>query len=167
MQADDKSMVRPLRLEAHQRQARGKMRDIPEFPDHDDSARAEAARHAPARTRMDSIHVRLKDGTQLPLPKAVTPILVRLLTEMARGNAVTLTPVPADMTTQEAANLLNIGHARLIGLLEDGQIPFGQTGAHRRIKLTDLQAYQERSRKARAHVLDELAAQAQLLRMGY
>lgn len=124
---------------------------IPEFPDQDDSARAEAARHALARTRMDSIHVRLKDGTELPLPKAATPILMHLLTEMARGNAIALIPVPADMTTQEAANLLTIGHARLVGLLEDGQIPFGQAGTQRRIKLTDLQAYQERSRKARTH----------------
>ena len=77
-------------------------------PDETDSELAATASRELARARKASISVRLDDGTDLQLPKAVTPLLIKILTEMGQGNAVTLIPLHAELTTQEAANLLNI-----------------------------------------------------------
>lgn len=94
-------------------------------------------------------------------------LLRDLLVEMAQGNAVTIVSIHAELTTQEAANILNVSRPHLVKLLEDGGIPFVKTGAHRRIRYQDLIAYRElRDQESRA-TLDELTAQAQEYDMGY
>ena len=141
--------------------------DGPVVPNQQDSELAATASRALARAKKNAVHVRLDDGTDLPLPKAVTPLLIHLLTEMAQGNAVTLIPVHAELTTQEAANLLNVSRPHLVRLLEEGKIPFHKAGTHRRVKFADLEVYKQQFEKARAAALDELAAQAHDLGMGY
>lgn len=141
--------------------------DAPIVPDESDSELAATASRALARAAKDTVRVRMDDGTELPLPKAVTPLLIHLLTEMAQGNAVTLIPVHAELTTQEAANLLNISRPHLIRLLEEEKIPFHKTGTHRRIRFIDIEAYKARFEAQRGAALDELAKQAQELGMGY
>lgn len=93
----------------------------------------------------------------LQLPASAVDILERILQEMASGNAVSLTPVRAELTTQEAADLLRISHPSLIGLLEEGEIPFRCVEAHRRVRLADMLSFQRRA------VLAELAAYDQEL----
>ena len=115
--------------------------DAPIVPDESDSELAATASRALARASKETVNVRLDDGTELPLPKAVTPLLIHLLTEMAQGNAVTLIPVHAELTTQEAANLLNVSRPFLVKLLEDSKIPFHKTGTHRRIRCADIVGY--------------------------
>ena len=107
------------------------------------------------------------DGIELILPRDALALLRDILTEMAQGNAVTLVPRHAELTTQEAANLLNVSRPHLIKLLEEGQIPFSRTGTHRRIRYEDLMAYKaERDRQSK-EAMEELARQAQELDMGY
>ncbi|MBD3618503.1 MAG: helix-turn-helix domain-containing protein [Chromatiales bacterium] len=107
------------------------------------------------------------DGIELILPRDALALLRDILTEMAQGNAVTLVPRHAELTTQEAANLLNVSRPHLIKLLEEGQIPFTRTGTHRRIRYEDLIAYKaERDRQSK-EAMEELARQAQELDMGY
>lgn len=139
----------------------------PVVPDETDSELAATASRELARASKEAISVRLEDGTDLLLPKSVTALLIKIMTEMAKGNAVTLTPIHAELTTQEAANLLNISRPFLIRLLDEGKLPFHKVGTHRRIKFTDLEAYREMRERERRAALEELAAQAQELGMGY
>lgn len=141
--------------------------DAPVVPNEADSELAATASRELARAQKDAIRVCLEDGTELLLPKAVTPLLVHLLTEMSQGNAVTLIPVHAELSTQEAANLLNVSRPHLVKLLEAGEIPFHKAGTHRRIKFADLEIYRKRFEEQRQAALDELANQAQELDMGY
>ena len=119
-----------------------------------------------ARGGVDRARVQL-DGTDLILPRHALEPLRDLLAEIAQGNAVTVVPTHAELTTQEAANILNVSRPHLIKLLEEGTIAFTRVGSHRRIRIQDLLAYKaerdERSRQA----MDELTRQAQEPDMGY
>ena len=106
-------------------------------------------------------------GTTFVLPARAVRLLLDLLDQMAAGNAVTVTSVPAELTTQQAADLLNVSRPFLIRQLEDGKLPFRKVGTHRRILHIDLMAYKKQEDQARRDVLKELAKQAQELGLGY
>lgn len=107
------------------------------------------------------------DGNDLILPRQALALLRDLLVEMAQGNAVTIVPTHAEMTTQEAANILNVSRPHLVKLLEEGTIPFSKTGTHRRIRYQDLMAYRVQRDQESKEALDQLASQAQEHDMGY
>lgn len=107
------------------------------------------------------------DGIDLILPRQALALLRDLLVEMAQGNAVTIVPTHAELTTQEAANILNVSRPHLIQLLEDGVMPFSRTGTHRRIRYQDLMVYRDQRNMDSESTLDELVSQAQEHDMGY
>jgi excisionase family DNA binding protein len=115
----------------------------------------------------DGLRVHLDDGQVLTLPRAAARLLSHLLTEMSLGHAVTLMPVHAELTTREAADILNVSRPHLVKLLETGAIPFHKVGTHRRVRFEHLHAYREQVLAEQEKALDELAAQAQDLGMGY
>ena len=82
---------------------------------------------------------------------------------MAHGNAVTIIPVHAELTTQEAANMLNISRPSLIQLLEESKIEYRRVGTHRRVRFEALMRYKRQADEARKAALAELAAYDQEL----
>lgn len=116
----------------------------------------------------DAARLRVIDGNQeIEVPVSALKMLVDILDEMAQGNAVSIVPIHAELTTQEAADFLNVSRPYLVGLLEGGLLPFHKVGTHRRVKFRDLMAYREKSQSIRKHALDELTREAQELGMGY
>lgn len=104
---------------------------------------------------------------QIGLPFSAVKMLIHVLTEMAEGNAITLIPIHAELTTQEAANLLNVSRPYLIKLLDNDEIPHHKVGTHRRILFADLLKFKEKVQKESQKALDELTKQAQELDLGY
>lgn len=101
------------------------------------------------------------------IPESAFRLLNDILTQMAKGNAVTLIPVHAELTTQQAADILNVSRPFLVEQLEKGVIPYRKVGTHRRIFFKDLMDFKEAMIRNRLKALEKLAAQSQELGMGY
>jgi excisionase family DNA binding protein len=107
------------------------------------------------------------EGVTLTVPREALALFAEVLGHLAMGDAVTVVSVHAELTTHEAADLLNVSRPFLIGLLEAGKIPFRMVGTHRRIRLTDLMVYKQQDDARRDEALAELTRQAQDLGLGY
>ena len=108
-----------------------------------------------------------KSDEAIVIPMAAFRLLAESLSEMAKGNAVTLIPIHAELTTQQAAQLLNVSRPFLIEQLEKRAIPFRKVGTHRRIAFRDLMAYKRAMDQNRLESLEELSALDQQLGLGY
>lgn len=114
------------------------------------------------------VKIKLQEkGEVLEIPQKAFSLLITILKNMAEGKSITLLPSDAQVTTQQAADLLKVSRPHLVKLLEQGEIPFRKAGTHRRIALKDLLAYDEKLKKARRENLNFLAKQAQELNLGY
>ena len=117
------------------------------------------------------LHFELRDdgkkAEHMILPPSVIHMMQRILTEMAQGNAITVMPMNAELTTQEAADFLNVSRPFIVKQIEAGTIPHRKVGTHRRIGVKDLLTYKHNIDKARHQTLDELTAEAQRLNLGY
>ena len=133
-----------------------------------DSGRALSA-HLQTRAQTQQIEIFDDKGASHPVrvPVSALRLLVDVLTEIGEGNAVSIIPVHAELTSQEAADVLNVSRPHLVKLLESKEIPFHKTGTHRRVRYQDVIAYKERIDAERRKALDALAEQAQELGMGY
>ncbi|MFP2905849.1 helix-turn-helix domain-containing protein [Pyxidicoccus sp. 3LFB2] len=92
----------------------------------------------------------------LPVPRDVLTLLQQLLAILASGDAVSIVPVQKELTTQQAANLLNVSRQYLVQLLDEGKIPFHRTGTHRRVLTQDVLVYRERRKAERRALLAEM-----------
>lgn len=102
-------------------------------------------------------------GETVTIPTPAFRLLLTILAEMASGNAVRLIPHHAELTTQEAAELLNVSRPYLVRLLADGRIPFHRVGTHRRVLFKDMLSYKAEHHRARRKALDHLASLDQAL----
>lgn len=107
------------------------------------------------------------DNQQLQLPSVAVELLSEILHKLAEGSALTLTPKHVLLTTQEAADFLNVSRPFLVKLLESGEIPFEKVDNRRRVLANDLQRYKLIQIKKRRAVLQKLTAQAQKLGIDY
>jgi len=117
------------------------------------------------------VHLKIKGSNQesdeLVLPGHVVQLLLDILSEMAQGNAISVMPIHAELTTQEAANMLNVSRPHLVKLVDKGEIPCHKVGTHRRVLAQDVINYKQRIDAQRHSVLDELTALSQEMEMGY
>jgi excisionase family DNA binding protein len=140
----------------------------PTVPSDQDMARAREVRSALEKRRAPrktlSVQVAAGHmGEPLDLPLVVTRLLMNILEETAAGRAVTLVPLEPEITTQQAADLLNVSRPYVVGLIEKGELPARMVGNHRRLPLQDILAYKADNRAKRRQALDELAAYDQEL----
>ena len=101
------------------------------------------------------------------IPASAFRLLNDILTQMAQGNAVTLIPIHAELTTQQAADILNVSRPFLVEQLERNVIPHRKVGKHRRILFKDLMDHKKLMDRNRLEALEQLTAQAEDLDMGY
>lgn len=116
----------------------------------------------------DTARLIVQDGRQrIDVPVAALRMLVDILAQMAQGNAVSLVPIHAELTTQQAADFLNVSRPHVVRMLEEGKIAFRKVGTHRRVLFKDLMEYKQRSMAESRQASDELTRQAQELGFGY
>ena len=120
-----------------------------------------------ALERGEPVRLVVADGRELDLPSALLTLLTDVLEALGRGQGVSVLAQPAELTTQQAADLLGVSRPHLVTLLERGEIPFHRVGSHRRITLEDLLSYRRSRTERRSHQLDELARLSQTLPGGY
>jgi excisionase family DNA binding protein len=108
-----------------------------------------------------------KKQEQVEIPSQALQLLVDILTQMSEGNAVTIVPIHQELSTQEAATLLNVSRPYLVEILKKGKIPYRKVGTKRRILTKDVLAYKMHEDEARYKALATLVEDAQKLKMGY
>lgn len=139
-------------------------------PNQDDASRAAEAlpalqgylaRHGVA----ELVHLAVEedDGETVVVPAAVVQMLVRILAHMAAGHGISIVPSRAELTTQQAADLLNVSRPYLIGLLTEGKIDYRMVGTHRRVLMESLVRYKREDDAQRRAAADELSAMNQEL----
>lgn len=121
----------------------------------------------PKKSLRVRIELENEPDESVSIPVAAFRLLNSILTEMAKGNAVTLIPVHAELTTQQAAQILNVSRPFLIEQLEKGVIPYRKVGTHRRVMFKDLMEYKQTMDHNRLNALEELSAIDQELGLGY
>lgn len=133
-------------------------------------ARVSGQRLSQYRGRNRPLSIRVIDAEQeqpLELPAGAVALLMEILEAMAAGRGVSIIPENAELTTVQAAAILNVSRPFLIKLLVEGALPYRKVGKHRRILMEDVMAYKDRIDRAREAILDQLSAEAQETDMGY
>jgi excisionase family DNA binding protein len=141
-------------------------------PSAQEAALARSSRQSLSRlirkNRLLTLKVTDTDQEQpIELPPGAVLLLMDILEAMAAGRGVTIIPENAELTTVQAADVLNVSRPFLIKLLEEKALPCRKVGAHRRIRMEDVMAYKARIDAERETVLDQLVAEAQENDMGY
>jgi excisionase family DNA binding protein len=116
----------------------------------------------------ENIEITVKDsGETIQVPKKAYLLFIEIIEQMAQGKSVHLLPGDSELTTQQAADILNVSRPYVVKLLEEGKIPFKKTGSHRRVRLADLMNYKKQFDDKRRKHLDNLTRISQELNLGY
>ncbi len=103
----------------------------------------------------------LLDGELIPLPQSLADVLQQVVHLLMEGHAVAVIPEEVELTTQQAADLLNVSRPHIVQLLENGEIPFRRVGRHRRVRFSDLMCYKERRYARRKEMLAQMDRMSQ------
>lgn len=114
------------------------------------------AAHKAGEAHLQVFDPATKKPVDITLTLAMSDLFIQLLRYIGSGDAVTLLPIQQMLTTQQAADLLDVSRPYLIKLIEKGDIAHSMVGRHRRVKAEDVFAYKSARDKARAEALDEL-----------
>lgn len=132
------------------------------MPSDDDAALADRAgrKLAAFGDGTDPVPARIGAATSEPvdIPASAVRLLKEILDQMAHGNGVALTPLHAELTTRQAADLLQVSRTHLVQLLDEGRISCRKVGAHRRVRVEDIVDYRRETESRRRKALDELTA---------
>lgn len=128
----------------------------PTSPEESELARESSRLLAACIGHGKTARLRVGDGV-IEVPVAALRMLVDILTNMAAGNAMSLVPIHAELTTQQTADFLNVSRPYVVGLLERGELPHHKVGTHRRVRFSDLMAYREAQLRKSKASLAELA----------
>lgn len=144
----------------------------PVRPSHEDAylARASASRLSQMKKRAGTVTVTVaqdRGAEELTIPAIALDLLEMILEELGQGHAVALAPLEREVSTQTAADVLNVSRPHLIKLLESGAMPFSRVGTHRRVRLTDVLEYKARMDEEADQAYQQLVQQGQELGMGY
>ncbi|MBD2769823.1 helix-turn-helix domain-containing protein [Hymenobacter sp. BT664] len=116
----------------------------------------------------DLVELRLQEHDEaVTIPRKALELLKFILLSMAEGKAVSLIPSDSELSTQQAADMLNVSRPHLVKLLEQGAIPFKKVGSHRRVQLEHLLSYEQQQAQQQRQHLQFLVQQAQELNLGY
>lgn len=116
---------------------------------------------APEQMQSAAFKLVIPTGEILELPESVFLLLERIIEVLERGDAISLVPVGRELTTQQAADILNVSRQYLVRLLDDGRVPHKKVGTHRRLQMEDVVAYKFLRDRERMSALDELSQQSQ------
>ena len=136
----------------------------PTIPSDQDALLAREASRAIEAQHVDMASLQLQlanagnDVTTVRLPEAAAKLLLQVLTELGNGRAVSVAPTDVEITTQQAADLLNVSRPYLVGLVEKGELPVRKVGNQRRLPLADVLEYKARNRANRLEALREMTA---------
>ncbi|MGB0898634.1 MAG: helix-turn-helix domain-containing protein [Psychrobium sp.] len=122
-----------------------------------------------ANGEVQNFNVVGKDGSshEVKLPTSAVKLMIEVLTQLGQGNSVNITPIHAELTTQEAADMLNMSRPSFIKLLDAGNIPHSRTGNRRKVAFMDVMNYKQVLDNKRLETLEELSALDQELGLGY
>ena len=130
------------------------------LPSTQDTALAKTATAALTQAGDTVLRVQAATAGRAPrsfdLPPVVARLLMDILWEIAEGHAVTLVRFNQQITTQQAADLLNVSRPFVVGMIERGELPVRMVGNQRRLPLKDVLAYRETNRAKRREALREM-----------
>jgi excisionase family DNA binding protein len=129
-------------------------------PTHERSAAARIASllRATSNKRQGSVQVVDADGERVEVPHALAEIIYRAAEFLAEGRPVTVLPDEEMLSTQAAANILNVSRQYLVRLVDTGELPAEMVGSHRRLRATDVAAFKATRDAKRAGALDRLTS---------
>ena len=126
-----------------------------------------AVKMCAGKSKRPGLSLHVEGQKEIRLPKRITALLFEILAEVVQGHSVSIGTQDEELTTGEAADLLNVSRPHLVKLLEAGEIPFHKVGTHRRVNRADVLDYKARQRDRAEAAMRELADQAQELDLGY